>query len=314
MSSAAISPRPLKVGIQLPEVEYVASWEDHLEMATIAEEIGLDSIWLGDHLLYRDADGSARAPWECWSMLSALAAVTKRVALGPLVLAAGFRNPALVAKMAETVDEISGGRLILGLGAGWNPPEYEAFGLPYDHRYSRFAEAFDIIRALLRDGRVDFNGEFHQARDCEIMPRGPRPGRIPLMVGTFGEKMLRLTLPHVDLWNIWYADFRNTIEGLRPFLARIDAICREIGRDPQEVERTAALLVTAPGGSFRSSGALHEQGMRGISGSPREIAEALLAYHREGISHIQIVLDPITPSSVAWLAPAILALKDLVPS
>ena len=310
MPQNANQPRPLKVGIQLPEVEYVASWREHVEMARLAEEIGLDSIWLGDHLLYRNPDGTVRAPWECWSMLSALAAVTTRVELGPLVLAAGFRNPALVAKMAETVDEISGGRLILGLGAGWNPPEYEAFGLPYNDRFSRFAEAFAIIRELLREGRTDFVGEFHAARDCEIRPRGPRPGRIPLMVGSFGEKMLRLTLPHVDLWNIWYADFGNTIEGLRPFMERVDTICREVGREPNEVERTAALLVTAPGGSFRSSGAVHEQKIAGISGSPEEIAKQLRAFYDAGISHIQIVLDPITRSTIAWLAPAIEALKD----
>ena len=311
MHNGSVQVRPLKVGIQLPEVEYVASWQEHLEMATIAEEIGLDSLWLGDHLLYRTPEQEPRGPWECWSMLSALAAVTTRVELGPMVTAVGFRNPALLAKMAETLDEISGGRLILGVGAGWNPAEYESFGLPYDHRFSRFSEAFHITRSLLRDGGVDFQGEFNSAHDCEIRPRGPRRGRIPMMVGTVGEKMLRLTLPHVDLWNIWYADFGNGVEGLTPFLARVDAICREVGRDPQEIERTAAVLVTAPGGSYRSSGAVFEQDSKGITGSPREIAEALLAYYAAGISHIQIVLDPITPSAIAWLAPAIHALKDL---
>ncbi len=310
MTAPAISPRPLKVGIQLPEVEYVASWQDHVEMATIAEEIGLDSLWLGDHLLYRTPGHPTRGPWECWSMLSALAAVTTRVELGPLVLAAGFRNPALVAKMAETVDEISGGRLILGLGAGWNPVEYDAFGMAYDRRFSRFAEAFHITRSLLREGVVDFHGEYHSASNCEILPRGPRAGKIPLMIGSFGDRMLRLTLPHVDAWNIWYADFGNTVEGLLPHLARVDAICREVGRDPREVERTAALLVTAPGGSYRSAGSPSEGPVKGINGTPREVAEGLRAFHKAGITHIQIVLDPITPSSIAWLAPAIQALKD----
>src|SRR6188768_2258502 len=138
--------RPLKIGIQLPEVEYVASWREHVEMARISEEIGLDSLWLGDHLLYTYAHEPAKGPWECWSFLSALAAVTTRVELGPLVLCAGFRNPALVAKMAETIDEISGGRFILGLGAGWNESEYAAFGYPFDRRFARFSEAFVIIR------------------------------------------------------------------------------------------------------------------------------------------------------------------------
>ena len=301
----ASSQRRLKIGLQLPEVEYVASWREHVEMARISEEIGLDSLWLGDHLLYKYAHEAAKGPWECWSFLSALAAVTTRVELGPLVLCAGFRNPALVAKMAETIDEISGGRFILGLGAGWNEPEYAAFGYPFDQRFARFSEAFFIIRSLLRDGRVDFEGTFHTARECEIIPRGPRAGHIPLMIGSSGEKMLRLTLPHVDQWNIWFADFGNSVPGLRPYLERIDAICGEVGRDPAEIERTAALLVTAPGGSFRQTGAQGERAAKGITGTPDEIAQAFRDFYAAGISHIQIVLDPITPASIAWLAPVI---------
>jgi alkanesulfonate monooxygenase SsuD/methylene tetrahydromethanopterin reductase-like flavin-dependent oxidoreductase (luciferase family) len=295
--------------LQLPEVEYVASWNQHLEMARLAENIGLDSLWLGDHLLYRGAGEQARGPWECWTMLSALAAVTTRVELGPLVLCTGFRNPALVAKMAETIDEISGGRFILGLGAGWNEPDYLPFGIPFDQRFSRFAEAFTIIHGLIRHGHIDVAGKFYSAPDCEIVPRGPRSGTMPLMIGSNGEKMLRLTLPFVDQWNIWFADFGNTVEGLRPFMERIDRICAEVGRDPREIERTAALLVTAPGGSFRNTGAAGERSQTGITGTPAEIADTLRSFYTAGISHIQIVLDPITPASVAWLEPIIAELK-----
>lgn len=301
--------RPLKIGLQLPEVEYVASWSRHLEMARLSEKIGLDSLWLGDHLLYRGADDQTRGPWECWTMLSALAAVTTKVELGPLVLCTGFRNPAMVAKMAETIDEISGGRFILGLGAGWNEADYAPFGIPYDQRFSRFSEAFTIIHGLIRDGRIDYTGEFYSAPDCEIVPRGPRNGAIPLMIGSNGEKMLRLTLPHVDSWNIWFADFGNTVEGLRPFIERIDRICGEVGRDPGQIERTAALLVTAPGGSFRNTGAVGERAQVGITGTPREIADIFRSFYAAGISHIQIVLDPITPESIEWLAPVIEELK-----
>ncbi len=301
--------RPLKVGLQLPEVEYVASWNQHLEMARRAEAIGLDSLWLGDHLLYRGAGEQARGPWECWTMLSALAAATTTVELGPLVLCTGFRNPAMVAKMAETIDEISAGRFILGLGAGWNEADYAPWGIPYDQRFSRFAEAFTIIHGLIRNGAIDFTGEFYSAPDCEIIPRGPRNGRMPLMIGSNGEKMLRLTLPHVDQWNIWFADFGNTVAGLQPFLERIDRICGEVGRNPAEIERTAALLVTAPGGSFRNTGAAGERAQSGITGSPAEIADTFRAYHAAGISHIQIVLDPITPEAITWLAPVIRELK-----
>jgi len=295
----------LKTGIQLPEVEYVASWQQHLDMARLAEDIGLDSLWLGDHLLYTYPDEPARGPWECLTMLSALAASTARIELGPLVLSTSFRNPAMTAKIAETIDEISGGRFILGLGAGWNRSEYDAFGFPYDRRFARFAEAFEIIRSLVRTGQVDFEGEFYSAQECQIVPRGPSAGSMPIMVGSTGEKMLRLTLPHVDLWNIWYADFGNSVDGLRPHLDRLDALCVEVGRDPAEIGRTAAILVTAPGGSTRSSGATRERHASGISGTPEDVATHLLAFRDVGIGHIQIVLDPITPQAIEWLAPAI---------
>src|SRR5918992_5365977 len=174
--------RPLKVGIQLPEVEREVPWAELREMARLAERIGLDSIWVGDHLLYRDDGGPPRGPWEAWSLLAALAAVTERVQLGPLVAATSFHAPAMLAKKAATVDEISGGRLILGLGAGWNRPDYDAYGFAYDHRVSRFEEAFTIIRELLSTGRSDFRGTYYELDDAELLPRGPRPAGPPLMV------------------------------------------------------------------------------------------------------------------------------------
>ena len=164
---------PFKIGIQLPETEYEVRWSELKAMAQLAESAGFDSLWVGDHLLYRDEEGT-RGPWEAWSQLAALAAVTERMELGPLVAATSFHNPAMLAKKAATLDEISGGRLILGLGAGWNETEYSAYGFPYDHRVDRFAEAFTIIRTLLREGAIDFDGQFYQARDCELLPRGPR--------------------------------------------------------------------------------------------------------------------------------------------
>src|SRR3990170_2563962 len=160
------SSRPLKVGIQLPEVERVVRWPEYLDIARAAEDVGFDALWLGDHLLYRFPDGETRGPWEAWTMLSALAASTSRITLGPLVAATAFHAPAMLAKLAATVDEISGGRLILGIGAGWNQVEYEAFGFPYDHRVSRFEEAFSIIRRLLREGSCDLEGTYYTVRDC----------------------------------------------------------------------------------------------------------------------------------------------------
>ena len=156
-SPSTVDPaRPIKVGVQLPEVEREVRWPEILDMARATEDLGFDSIWVGEHLLYRYAGRPPRGPWEAWSLLAGLAAVTSRVELGPLVACTNFHNPAMLAKQAATIDEISGGRLVLGLGAGWNGTEFRAFGFPYDHRIDRFEEAFTIIRTLLREGAIDF--------------------------------------------------------------------------------------------------------------------------------------------------------------
>src|SRR5207245_4793688 len=242
--------RPLKVGFQLPEVERLVRWPEIVAMTRLGEQVGFDSVWVGDHLLYGDEVNGARGPWEAWTTLAAIAAATSRIAIGPLVACTSFHNPTMLAKLAGTVDEISGGRLILGLGAGWNETEYRAYGFPFDRRVARFAEAFTIIRSLLRDGKVDFAGEFYTARNCELVPR-PRRGGPPLMVGTIGERMLALTMPYVDSWNAWYNWTDNRPEGVAPLRAKVDAACRAGGRKPSDVERTVAVLVKLPGATGR---------------------------------------------------------------
>ena len=293
--------RPLKVGFQLPEVEREVRWTEMLAMARLGEAIGFDSVWVGDHLLYRDAEHGSRGPWEAWTMLAAIAASTTRIALGPLVAATSFHNPAMLAKMAATVDEISGGRLILGLGAGWNETEYRAFGFPFDRRVSRFAEAFTIIRSLLRDGRVDFDGEFYSARDCELVPR-PRLGGPPLMVGSIGERMLEVTASHVNAWNAWYTWTGNRPSGVAALREKVDTACWATGRDPATVERTVAVLVQFVGGTGRQPGDDDAQVLP-VTGPPAAIAETLRGFAREGIGHVQLVLDPINEASLEALAP-----------
>ena len=297
--------KTFKIGLQLPEVEYQARWSDYLAMARQAEDAGFDSLWVGDHLLYRDDQHGTRGPWECFTLLTALATATSRVELGPLVASTSFRNPAMTAKIAETIDEISGGRFILGLGAGWNRTEYAAYGYPFDHRISRFEEAFTIIRSLIRTGEVSFSGRWYQAEEAELIPRGPRGANLPLLIGSTGERMLRITLPYVDQWNIWYADFGNHVEGLAPYVQRVDRIAAEVGRKPKSIVKTAAVLVQAPGGGGRASGASSEREIHPISGSPSEVATQLAAFAAAGIGHLQIVLDPITPAAIEWLTPAI---------
>ena len=301
----ATSTRPLRVGVQLPEVEREVRWPEYVAMASQAESVGFDSVWLGDHLLYRYDDGSTRGPWEMWTMLAALAASTSRIRLGSLVASTAFHSPAMLAKLASTVDEISAGRLILGLGAGWNEPEFRAFGFPFDHRIDRFEEAFTIVRTLLRDGAIDFDGRYFQARDAELLPRPARPGGPPLLIGSIGPRMLRITLPHVQAWNVWYADTANTPAGLEPHLRLVDEISREVGRDPAEIERTVAVFVQLPGGTGRRSLYVSSTPPKPLAGSPDDIAEGLRAYARLGVGEVQLVVDPITSESIEALAPVL---------
>lgn len=294
--------RPLRVGMQLPEVERVVPWSELRDMAIRAEEVGLDSLWVGDHLLYRDDQGS-RGPWEAWSTLAALAAVTKRVQLGPLVAATSFHAPAMLAKKAAAVDEISGGRLMLGLGAGWNDMEYRAFGFPFDQRVSRFEEAFTIIRTLLREGAIDFHGRFHDLDHCELLPRGGRPGGPPLMIGSIGERMLRISVPYVDAWNVWFDDFDNDPALVPPLMARVDAACEAANRDPATLERTVAVYVRFPGGGVGLRGT--RASCRPITGEAEAIANQLRAFAAVGIDHVQLVLDPVDARSVEALSPVL---------
>ncbi|KAA3639476.1 MAG: LLM class flavin-dependent oxidoreductase [Armatimonadetes bacterium] len=291
--------RPLRVGVQLPEVERFVPWPEYRDMAIAAEAVGFDSIWVGDHLLYRQPDGPT-GPWEAWSMLAALAAVTERVQLGPLVAATSFHNPAMLAKKAATVDEISNGRLILGLGAGWNRTEYDAYGFPFDRRASRFEEAFTIIRALLTVGEIDFDGEFYQLSDCVLAPPARSEG-IPLMIGSEGPRVLAAALPHVQLWNGWHAWYGNTAEGAAGLNAKVDVACAGVGVDPADIERTVTVLVGAPGGSNRQLGSPNRATSHPMTGSRDEVAAALRGFADVGIDRVQLVVDPITVGSIEWL-------------
>lgn len=300
--------RPLSVGVQLPEVEWEVPWPELIAMARAAEDVGFDSIWVGDHLLY-DLPSGPRGPWEAWTSLAALAAATERVLLGPLVAATAFHPPAVLAKQAATVDAISGGRLVLGLGAGWNRREFDAFGLPYDHRVGRFEDGFTIVRQLLREGRSDHRGRWHAVEGCVLHPRGPRPGGPPLLLGSNGPRMLRIGLPHVDAWNTWWSDYGNTADGFRLRSQQVDDVCGEVGRDPAEVERTAAVLVRLPGGRGRTMGDYGAGEVPAIEGPADEIAGHLAALAAAGASHVQLVVDPITRASIESLAD-VLAVLD----
>jgi probable F420-dependent oxidoreductase len=277
-------------------------------MATAAEDAGFDSIWLGDHLLYDLPDGS-RGPWEVWTALAALASVTERVELGPFVASTSFHAPAMLAKLAATVDAISGGRLILGLGAGWNQREYTAYGFPYDKRVARFAEAFTIIRELVRTGRCDFHGEYYDVADCILDPRPVRAGGPPLMLGSVSPRMMRIALPYADAWNVWWSDYRNDVEGFAAVRARVDDALEQAGRAPGDVEATAAVFVHLPGGVGRLAGETnHDPTIRPVPVA--ELADHLRAMADSGAAHLQLVLDPITIESIEVVGAIVRDLRD----
>ena len=281
----------MRIGIQLPEIERLVRWGEVVAIARSAEESGFDSIWVGDHLLYRGDGRPDRGPWDAWTQLGALAAATRRVTLGPLVAATPFHAPGLVARMAASIDDVSGGRFVLGLGAGWNEPDFQAFGFPFDRLASRFEESFEVIRRLLAGERVSFSGRFVTVEDAVVLPRPAR--RIPLMVGSNGERMLGVTLPHVDAWNTWFTSYGNTAEGFARLHEQVSAVCRRVGREPREVARSACVLVTVDGGGERPQDVPAVPAERLIP-HLGEIAEA-------GADEAILVLDPITERSVRHL-------------
>ena len=263
-----------------------------------AESDGFDSIWLADHLLYRDPGEPTWGIWECWTMLAALAEATQRVEIGTLVLCNSFRHPAILAKMATTLDEVSHGRLILGIGAGWNEPEYQAFGLPFDHRVDRFEEAMQILKPLLQEGHVDFAGRYYHATNCEIVPRGPRAAGPPLLSGGEGPRMLKLTARYADLWNTGYMGQPKTMA--EP-LAKIAAACREVGRDPATLGITALIGLWFPDLQAKRPSFFDTP----LTGTVQEMAAAMRGYAELGVQHIIFQCAPYVPEAVQRLTEAL---------
>lgn len=217
-------------------------------------------------------------------MLSALAAVTTHITLGPLVATTSFRQPALLAKMAVTLDEISAGRFILGVGAGWHHPVYVAFGYPFNHRASRFEEALRTIVPLLRDGQVDFQGQYYQVHECVLRPRGPSPRGPRICIGGKDPRMLRLVAQYADAWNTaWHAQVGTFQQRYQPFLEA----CAAMGRDPATVEVTAGTQI-----SLIQAGEQAFFDPEGLIGSPEALAERLQTFADAGVDHLVVMLDP----------------------
>lgn len=279
----------MKIGVTINHVEDSAigmppRYTTICAMAQAAEAGSLDSIWLFDHVLFRFEADATVGIWECWTLLSALAAATNRVELGTLVLCNPFRNPALLAKMAHTLDEVSNGRLILGVGAGWHQPEFDAFGFDYERRVDRLEEALQIVKPLLHGDLVDFAGSHYQVKDCVIRPLGPRAGGIPLLVGAGGPRMLRLVARYADQWNTaWLGGPQELEDRLR----KIRAACDEVGRDPDTLAITVGVQV-----AFPDLGQIDSMVAEPLSGTVDELARAFSDYEHAGVDHLILASTP----------------------
>lgn len=282
------------------EASPAPTWGSISATAAAAEAVGFDSFVFEDALLYR-SDAATSGVWESVAIAGGLAAMTSRIEFGQSVINAPYRSAAMTAKIAETLDEISGGRYILGIGAGNTPDsDYEAFGFPTDMRYSRFAEAIEIIHRLLKTGAVDFTGRFHAARDAELVLRGPRPAGPPIVIAAGGPKMLRLVARFGDGWNWWVLDHATAADRLTPVIEELERACAEEGRDPATLLRTLDLYTVDP----LNLAAADEATAIGspLSGTPAQIAEVLLGLGDLGFHEVRCDLYPKTPAAVEAMA------------
>ena len=254
-------------------------------VAQMAEGMGFDSLWMADHLLIRSPQGAEQGCCEAFTFLSGLAAVTSRIQLGSLVACTSFRSPALLAKMADSLDEISAGRFILGLGAGWSELEYAAFGFPFDHLTSRFEEALQIITPLLREGSVNFVGRYYQARNAVLLPHGPSPSGPPIWIGARGPRMVELMARYADAWNVGSWSLKP--DHIRQASLGMREVCEKLGRDPATIDLTANVMVYV---RRPSEPVTADEDV--IVGSPEEVAEALRGFAEMGIKHLVISVSP----------------------
>jgi probable F420-dependent oxidoreductase len=294
--------RRMKLGltVALSEGDHdgrTARWSDVRALAQAAEAAGFDALWMPDHLLARLPNKPEQGCWEVFTLLGALAASTNRLLLGTLVAATSFRNPALLAKMAAGLDEISGGRFVLGVGAGWHEPEYAAFGYPFDHLADRFEEALEIIVPLLREGHVDFAGRYYAVRDCALRPRGPSRQGPPIWIGAKKPRMLRLAARYADGFNsFWHA---RPEDALARFAA-LRAACAEQGRDPASIQLSASTLV-----HVLAAGETPDADEQGIVGTPDAVTEALAGFAEIGTQHLAVILKPADERGVERFAQVI---------
>jgi alkanesulfonate monooxygenase SsuD/methylene tetrahydromethanopterin reductase-like flavin-dependent oxidoreductase (luciferase family) len=286
--------QPTSLGINIPNSERALfngtpHYSDMLAMSKSAAASGFDVLWFDDHFSFT-SDTDLRGAWDAWTLMAAIATQVPDIYLGPMVACTAYRNPGVIAKMTEMIQDISGGRFILGLGAGWHKPEYDQFGIRFEPRVSQFEEALMIIHEMIRDGEVDFQGEYYQANKAVNLPRSAHGAETPILVGSSADRMLKSLVRYADAWNTG----GGTAEELRSKIAKVDTACEEAGRDPKTVVRTSGHTVACDPAGL---------------GAPTDGVDAALEtlrMHRElGFQHVMVRAEPSTPENIASLAPVV---------
>jgi len=262
----------------------IQTFADVLEIARHAESTGWDGLWFADHFM-QDGENARVPTSEAWTTIAALAASVPRIRIGPLVTGNTYRHPAVLAKMAATVDHICGGRLVLGLGAGWQENEHRQYGIPFytvKERLERLAEACELIKGLFANETTTFRGKHYQLENAVLEPK-PVQKPLPLMIGGGGEKVtLRIAARFADEWNVW-----GDVERLRHKMAILDRYCAELGRPPRAVQRSAVALLfltddRALAEKLRSRPAARPM----IIGNADEVREIVRAYRDAGVDEL----------------------------
>jgi F420-dependent oxidoreductase-like protein len=274
------------------------SWDDIHEITTHCEQAGWDGVYFADHFM---PNGPGPEPLdgntlECWSIIAALAASVPRLRLAPLVTSVTYRHPAVLANIAAAVDQVSHGRLTLGIGAGWQENEHAAYGLALGtirERMDRFEEAVQILSSLLREPRTTFAGQYYDVRDAPNQP-APVQDRLPLLIGGGGEKRtLRIAATYADHWNSW-----TTPDVLAHKVSVLRGHCADVGRDPGEIHvSTQALLFLSTDADWLKQKRESAGGMPSIIGTPAEVTDIIGQYREAGAD--EIIVPDFTLGSVA---------------
>lgn len=297
------SMRPLELGVVLPTIglpmnQGYGSWSRISSVALEAEEVGFDTVWVPDELLWKfPPDFTPMGTWECVAMASAISVVTESVRVGSWVLSALHRNPGLTVKVAETIDEISGGRFLFGFGAGHSGTQGAAFGYPPDQTVGRYEEALNVVIPLLREGEATYVGQYHSALEQNNIPRGPQGERMRLLLAGHGPRTVGLAVKHADIWS-GYATKSSLPDAFVDLVHLVERTCDEQARDPESLGKSIGVFLEPSDQGMAEAIGLGVP----IVGPPSEAAERIHEFARMGVSMLELVPVPFNENAMEYMA------------